>query len=111
MPHYICKMNGDVVKDWTKGQTCYIVWSEVVDAPITYGMNLEELRNWLIDNGEFTTEEAFQQRMGRVEKYGTSCATGPTSFEEMVRYNRAGDNETTLSLEELVEAYWEPSRL
>jgi len=107
MPHYICKMNGDVVKDWTKGQTCYIVWSEVVDAPITYGMTLEELKDWLVDNGEDSDLEA---RMERVEKKGTS-AMDYTSFEEIAKFNRAGPREECLSLEELTEAYWEPSRL
>lgn len=108
MPRYICKTNVD-------GVDYYLEWSTVVDAPVTYGMPLEEFESYYrIRYGTSQTERytfgkevapsELDKRMERVEKFGTSCVYG-TSFESMASGNRAGDNEEELTFEQIVDKF------
>lgn len=105
MPRYICK----VVVD---GSPYYLEWSTVVDAPVTYGLPLEEFTAYYQERyGSGDMEpflydglSEFGRRLDRVNAQGTSCMLGQ-SFEELTRFNRAGDNETQLSYEEIVDKY------
>lgn len=82
----------------------YLEWSTVVDAPVTYGMSLTEFE-------EFTKEEYGQhglmelpKRLERVERKGTSSMMD-SSLESLVSYNRAGENSTCITLDEIYERY------
>jgi hypothetical protein len=85
----------------------YLLWSTGADAPLTPGMPLSRLEMLLrIEEGEDYMEYDHPRRMRFVEEYGTSNrAPCPTSFEELIRGNRAGPNESELSLEEIVEKF------
>lgn len=93
---FIVKLDGDK----------YIEWSRVVDAPMSYIMSRKEMYNHLIEQREKTlaSKESSEERLVRADKYGTSLI-GKTSVEEIISFNRAGDNESCLSLEEIIEKY------
>ena len=80
----------------------YCIWSTVVDAPVFYGMNREELARYYRENHE--SKDDFLERMARVSKKGVS-SHWHDNVEQLVRGNRAGPDEGTLSLEELREKY------
>ena len=82
----------------------YLIWSTIVDAPVTFGMTLDELR-------QHTKEEYGQQglrelpkRLERVELHGVSAMSAQSS-EELISFNRAGPDESALTIDEVYTAY------
>ena len=82
----------------------YLEWSTVVDAPVTYGMTLEELHIFIKEEYGNSGLVELPQRMERIEKNGTS-SNMRISLESLISDNRAGPNETCLSLDEIYERY------
>lgn len=82
----------------------YIVWSTVVDAPVTYGMTLDELREHVQQRDGSNGLAALASRLERVEQYGTS-SPHHESPDEVMWLNRAGRNETALTKAQIIEHY------
>jgi hypothetical protein len=93
MGHYIIK-----IKDK------YLVWSTVVDAPVTYGMTLDELKDYTKEEHGNAGVKKLTSRLTRVETKGTSSHID-TSMEDTVSYNRAGANETKLTVDQIYQEY------
>lgn len=93
MPSVIVKLDGK-----------YLEWSSVVDAPTTYGMTRDAFEVWYRDKYGRVSMVDFERRMARVEAKGTSCMDA-SSVDELVAGNRAGVEETELSMEQIVEHY------
>jgi len=80
-------------------------WSTVVDAPVTFGMTLEEFTAHYKDEyGRHGLQFEFEQRMKRVEEKGTSSQLHD-SVDEVISGNRAGKNETCLTKEQIIAGY------
>ena len=81
-------------------------WSSIVDAPITYGMDLDELHDYI--RCEYARDGVSQlnARLGRVRKCGTSFI-GHKCLEDSVLPNRAGKNEEELTIDQIYELYAE----
>ena len=63
MPRFIVKLSeGD--KEW------YMEWSTVVDAPVTYGMSLEEFNKYYQEENGLRGMEDLPKRMERVKARG-----------------------------------------
>lgn len=93
MPRYIIKLEDK-----------YLVWSTVVDAPITNGMTIEELTEFIEwQHGQDGLSD-LPDRLKRVEEKGIS-AFNYDSVDEIIAYNRAGKDETCLTKEALIEKY------
>ena len=97
MPRHIIKINDH-----------YLLWSNVIDSPVgvchesRFG-SIEELYFYDYDPSE--KELAFfNELIERVKKHGTSHKT-ITSVEEFVRFNRAGQDERSLTLAEIYLVY------
>ena len=93
MAHFIIKL-----------KQYYYIWSSVVDAPITDSLDLEQLTNWIKQQEGEEGLRKLPERLKRVEEKGTS-AFNYSSVEELISYNRAGENETHLSMDELIKEY------
>lgn len=96
MPRYIIKLtDGD--DSW------YMEWSTIVDAPVTPGCSLEEFKDWYL--GEYGRKgfEELPERLKRVEKTGTSSLV--STLKGIIEGNRAGNNETCLTKEQLIDKY------
>jgi hypothetical protein len=79
----------------------YVVWSTIVDAPISAPMTRDELVEWVrAEEGRRGVDE-LPSRMARVDAKGTSFHNRD-SAEHTVRINRAGPAERELTYEELV---------
>ena len=81
----------------------YVIWSTIVDAPITFILNKEEIIKYL-EAMYPNPKENHQERVDRADQYGTSAQL-KMSTEELLQGNRAGPKETELSLEEILEQY------
>ena len=82
----------------------YLVWSSIVDAPITYGMTLDELREYWREEYGRSGKDDLERILPRVESHGFSSPRY-SSFADVIEGNRAGENESELTLDEIVEKY------
>ena len=99
MPRYIIKLPCD-------GTDYYLLWSSVVDAPITYGMTLDEFTAYYaIEYGAESMRYQFPERMSRVDESGTSDRICRDSVERWTSYNCAGEDEVPLTFDELVDQW------
>ena len=98
MPTTIIKLPCD-------GQDYYLEWSSVVDAPVTYGMTLDEFKSYY--RAEYGNQgmERLEERMKRVEETGTSDRLSRKPVKEWVKFNRAGDKETQITYDKIVDKY------
>lgn len=93
MANYIIKLGG-----------YYLEWSTVLDAPICKGMSLDVFKIYYgIKYGSGNTTDLPGQ-LERVEEKGTSSILD-TNLDSLLSYNRAGDNENHLTIEELITEY------
>lgn len=92
MGRYVAKLAEDT----------YCEWSTVVDAPVS----------WVVNRAQ-AVEEWTEERVARADANGTSIQADPwgstypagSTPEEIVRGNRAGEGESTITVEEIIAAY------
>ncbi len=82
----------------------YFEWSTIVDAPVTFGLTLDEMRESIKDDYGQRGLEHFESRLKQIEQIGTSWLGGET-LESTVSGNRAGPDETELTIDEIYTAY------
>lgn len=82
----------------------YLEWSTVVDAPVTFGMTLDEFKDYYQAQYGYNGSQDLTQRLERVERKGTSSHIHDNA-EDVMAGNRAGRNETSLTPEEVYQAY------
>lgn len=73
----------------------YLVWNTVVDAPITVGMTKAELADWWREEYGRSGEQTFNFALDRAK-----------TLDDVVACNRAGKDETHLTIEQMVEFYF-----
>ena len=78
------------------------MWSTVVDAPVSPPLSKEEFVSWYLQYFGGTMAE-LEERLTRAEK--TGCSAYDLSFEDCVFFNRAGPEESCLSLEDFIKKY------
>lgn len=89
-----------------KGRDYYLEWSTIVDAPVTYGMSLEELEAYILKTYGERGLATLPPRLARIEARGHSAIDDDAATAwEAVWLNRAGDGETWLTLEQMVAKY------
>lgn len=91
MPRFIVRIKG-----------YYLDWSTIVDAPVTFGMPLNEFREY--HRAEYSSQHsAFDERLARVAATGASAKN--STLEDLLVCNRAGPGEDELTLDEIYTAY------
>lgn len=102
-------MGSGIVRLVEDPEPLYVIWSTVVDAPVTFLMTRDELREFVIEDAVRRARESatrdFPGRMDRVDTNGTSFYTPPYTVDDMVSYNRAGPDETELPTAEAIADY------
>jgi len=93
MPRYIVKLD-----DY------YLEWSTVVDAPVTFGMSLDGFRVYYQAEYGNAGLPVLMKRLERVESKGISSLIHE-SADDLLTFNRAGPNESTLTRDEILTAY------
>lgn len=97
MPHYIVKL------ETPKGPR-YLDWSTIVDAPVTYGMTLDDFKAYYRERFGSAGMLELPAHLARVEAKGAS-ALNYESADEVIAFNRAGPNETCLTKAQLIESF------
>jgi hypothetical protein len=88
----------------------FFEWSTVVDAPVTFGMKLDEFKEYYRDQYGAHGFADLGSRLDRALTKGTSSQMGETGEELMGGYNRAGYRETHLTIPEIIKIYCEERR-
>ena len=94
MPRYTLKL----------GDNEYLEWSTIVDAPVTYITDRDEMIAHL--RFKYGDHIDITRHMNIVDEQGTSCRDGQT-VEQIISSNRAGPNESHLTLAEIKQRYGE----
>lgn len=98
MGRFICKIPYE-------GEDYYLIWSSIVDAPVTFGMKLEEFTDFMREEeGQRYMKTEHSHRMERVDRFGTSIYRGE-SVEDLIILNRCGPQEQCLTLEDIIKKY------
>lgn len=82
----------------------YLEWSSVVDAPVTTGMTLPELRRYIREEYGRDGLRFLPERLERVKLKGSSTLDD-ASADDVLSFNRAGESETRLSKEQIIDYY------
>jgi hypothetical protein len=98
MPRYIVKLTDAHNRDY------YLIWSTIVDAPVTRGMTREGLEAYYLRKHGDAGMRDFEFRMERVDLKGTSSMFDADA-EATVSGNRAGPNESCLTVAEIIAKY------
>lgn len=77
----------------------YLEWSSIVDAPITWGMSLEELKKYIKDK---YGNEGLRELSYRLERLDLE---NNHRIEGIISYNRSGKNETKMTIKEIINKY------
>lgn len=86
----------------------FLVWSTVVDTPVSYGLTEQELVEWFtIEHGRSGTERLPAQ-IDRARRCGTSSLMYE-SAEKAYALNFAGQRGETLTLDEIWDRYVTPT--
>ena len=93
-----------IVKLPCDGTDYYLEWSTVVDAPTTYGMTLEEFKAYYLGEYGRANMGDLTERLERCDDNGVSSRIHK-SRAEVISCNRAGENETELTLEQIIDKY------
>lgn len=100
MPRYIIKIKDDPLnKDY------YLEWSTIVDAPVTWGLSLEEFKEYYQKQYGVSGMRDFDERIVKVELTGISADPSWESLENLFEYNRAGKGESCLDKEGILKCY------
>lgn len=82
----------------------YLVWSSIVDAPITDGMTLKQLKRWMRSEYGVQGMRGLDEKIKRADEMGTS-SRGDSSAVSRIWLNRAGPKESTLTIEGIYRHY------
>lgn len=86
-----------------KGKNFYLEWSTLVDAPVTDGMSLKEFKEYYKQEYGNQGMGQLPQRLAKVER--TGCSAHGETLDDVLRGNRAGDDERKLSKAEIFRKY------
>lgn len=96
-------MANPLIRIESAGREWWLVWSTVVDAPITYGMTEAELTEWVREEWGKEGLRGLPDRIARARASGTSAHVG--DLDGYIACNRAGEGETRLTLDQIVAMY------
>lgn len=99
MPKGIVKLTDEDDRKW------FFEWSTVVDAPVTYRMTRDELYRYMKEQYGLRGLKGMPERMRRADQTGTSFFNW--TVEDVLSGNRAGENESEISAQEIIERYKE----
>ena len=98
MPQYILKF-------LDKGNSYYMMWDTVKDAPITYGASLDEFSRWYLRTyGAQIFETELPKKIELADRKGISSKMH-NRMEDILSDNKAGDGGVELTKEQIVEKY------
>lgn len=97
-------MGRPIIKLERDGQTWFMEWTTVTDSPRTWGMSEAEFRDYYREEYGRSGSLDLDRRLDAAKRRGSS-GYGGESVEDAVSHNRAGYDECTLTIDEIIEWY------
>ena len=82
----------------------YLLWSTISDAPVSYGMTLDELRAHVKEETGRRGLLELERRLMRVEEKGTSFYQD-RCVEDTIQFNYAGEDRTCLAIDQIEQHF------
>ena len=92
-----------IIKLSDKRENFYLEWSTIIDAPTTYGMSLEEFKEYYKEQYGNEGMQELPTRLERVER--TGCSGHDATLDDLLSCNRAGNKEGRISKKEIIKRY------
>lgn len=89
------------------GEERFLVWSSIVDAPVTFACTAEEIEAYFVEEAIERAKRDTAEMIERARRRGTSSLVDGGTLADFGGRgaNRAGPDETALSTKELREFY------
>lgn len=100
MPRHIMKLHDD-----RDNKDYYLEWSTVVDAPVTYGLSLEEFKEYYKQQYGNEGMRLLEERLSRVEEFGISALPPFDELDDYMKHNRAGEKESCINKEQIIDRF------
>ncbi len=97
-------MGRGIIKLEKGGESRYLEWSTIVDAPVTWGMTLDEFNEYYRHEYGAEGMRRLPDRMARTELKGTSFYLD-ADVSDTIGHNRAGDSDVSLTHGQIWEKY------
>ena len=88
-----------------KMEDYYLEWSTITDSPVTFGMALDEFKEYYQAEYGRSGMRDLEVRLERVKEHNSSAHRSAYWPPRLFGYNRAGPNESQLTEEEIYRAY------
>lgn len=86
----------------------FVEWSTIVDAPVTEILSKSEMQQYLYSAYGSSSTEDSDRRLALADANGTSFRD--STVLELLSYNRAGDREETITLDQIRGKYRKGSK-
>lgn len=97
-------MGWAVFKVDDNGEERFLVWSSVVDAPISFALTAKEFGEFVVHDAVRDARETAARMLQRARETGTSSRM-VSSLADVLCVNRAGPRESKLTKDEVLEFY------
>lgn len=97
-------MGWRVIKVDNGGEERFLVWSSIVDAPVTFGCTADEVMQFFLDRAARDARESAERALSEARDPQLS-RQWEARLEDVVVVNRAGPGEAALTADEIVEFY------
>lgn len=88
------------------GQERFIVWSSVVDAPITFACTAKQIVEMFVEEARQDAKQMALAMIDRARASGSSSRTSARTLADVAAgANRAGPDESELTEDEIIEFY------
>jgi hypothetical protein len=81
----------------------YLEWSSIIDAPVTFGVPLDEFKEYYKEEYGNSGLRELERRIEDDELSGKHCYI--RTLKDVVSFNRAGPDESELSPDEIYAAF------
>jgi len=82
------------------GKNQYVEWSKIADRPLSYILNREQMKKYLLEKRIKEAESKIEEQLSLEEKIDIQ-----ENIKDFINGNRAGKEETELTLEEIKKEY------
>jgi hypothetical protein len=92
-----------LVKLEQDGRGWYLEWSNIVDAPTTWGMDRAELSAYYVQRYGSEGAAKLPELLELADR--TGCSIPHVTIDEVIASNCAGDDDETLTREQIIKKY------
>lgn len=87
------------------GKERFLVWSSIVDAPVTFACTAAQIVAFFVEEAREDATQMAKRMIERARASGSSSRMGVYTIANVAGGNRAGPDESALTEDEIIEFY------